>query len=149
MSVNKYAPHAYIIPEDDANRQIANGFVLHQRVIDRWAMVVQPARGWSRVLDAFEREYVPRLRRNDRAHVVMILDFEGNVADRRAAFNDKIPPDIQLRVFVVGPSNTPESLRQAMPGTSLERIGTLLADDCARDQRGAWGHEQLQHNDDE
>ncbi len=26
MSVNKYKPHVLILPEDDADRQIANGF---------------------------------------------------------------------------------------------------------------------------
>ena len=27
MSVNKYKPHVLLIPEDDANRQLANGFL--------------------------------------------------------------------------------------------------------------------------
>jgi hypothetical protein len=26
--VNRYLPHVLVLPEDDANRQIANGFVL-------------------------------------------------------------------------------------------------------------------------
>lgn len=28
MSVNKYKPHVLVLPEDDANRQLANGFLL-------------------------------------------------------------------------------------------------------------------------
>lgn len=28
MSVNRYQPHVLVLPEDDANRQLANGFVL-------------------------------------------------------------------------------------------------------------------------
>lgn len=28
MSTNKFQPHVLIFPEDDANRQIANGFLL-------------------------------------------------------------------------------------------------------------------------
>ena len=30
MSVNKYQPHVLVLPEDDANRQLANGFLLDQ-----------------------------------------------------------------------------------------------------------------------
>jgi hypothetical protein len=30
MSVNKYHPHVLVLPEDDANRQLANGFLLDQ-----------------------------------------------------------------------------------------------------------------------
>jgi len=29
MSINKYEPHLLVLPEDDANRKIANGFILH------------------------------------------------------------------------------------------------------------------------
>jgi hypothetical protein len=28
MSVNKYQPHVLLLPEDDANTELANGFVL-------------------------------------------------------------------------------------------------------------------------
>lgn len=35
MSVNKYKPHVFVIPEDDADRQIADGFVLHPGVAAR------------------------------------------------------------------------------------------------------------------
>jgi hypothetical protein len=29
MSVDKYSPHVLVLPEDDANRQLANGFHLN------------------------------------------------------------------------------------------------------------------------
>ena len=35
MSVNKYRPHVYVLSEDDANRQIANGFLLHPDLLAR------------------------------------------------------------------------------------------------------------------
>jgi hypothetical protein len=35
MSVNKYLPHVLVLPEDDANRQMANGFFLDQSFGDR------------------------------------------------------------------------------------------------------------------
>ena len=44
--MNKYAPHVYIIPEDDRDRQIAEGFVNHHEVDDRRIQVMPPAGGW-------------------------------------------------------------------------------------------------------
>ena len=35
MSVNKYLPHVLVLPEDDANRQLANGFLLDPNLLDR------------------------------------------------------------------------------------------------------------------
>jgi hypothetical protein len=35
MSVNRYRPHVLVIPEDRADEQIANGFVLHDQVKHR------------------------------------------------------------------------------------------------------------------
>ncbi len=37
MSVNKYLPHVYLIPEDDADRQIADGFTQYTRVANKIA----------------------------------------------------------------------------------------------------------------
>jgi hypothetical protein len=36
MAVNRYKPHIYVVPEDDANRQIANGFLLHPSEALHW-----------------------------------------------------------------------------------------------------------------
>jgi hypothetical protein len=41
MSVNKYQPHILVLPEDDANRQLANGFVLDQSVATRNIQVLE------------------------------------------------------------------------------------------------------------
>ncbi len=43
MSVNKYKEHVYVILEDDANRQIADGFVGHRNVDDRRIQVMPVA----------------------------------------------------------------------------------------------------------
>jgi len=45
MSVNKYAPHIVLLPEDDANRQIANGFLLGSNLNSRSVQILRPARG--------------------------------------------------------------------------------------------------------
>ena len=93
--MNKYAPHVYVIPEDDADRQIADGFVLHPRVKDARIQVVPPAGGWSKVLKTFRDEYIPKLRNYPDTHVVMLIDFDDQVEKRKADFEQEIPADVQ------------------------------------------------------
>lgn len=148
MSVNKYKPHLYVIPEDDADRQIADGFVLNARVASRQVQVVEPAGGWSEVLDTFKEEYLPLLEQNEKAHVMMLIDFDEKPDARRAKFEAEIPEAFRARVFVIGPRVTPETLRQSL-GKGYEDIGRSLADDCDRDEVETWGHAQIQHNEQE
>lgn len=42
MSVNKHLPHVFVLPEDDANRQLANGFYLAESLDVRRMQVLQP-----------------------------------------------------------------------------------------------------------
>jgi hypothetical protein len=58
MTVNKNAPHVYVIPEDDADRQLADGFVLHHGVDARRIQVMPPAGGWREVQRTFQDEYI-------------------------------------------------------------------------------------------
>jgi len=145
MSVNKYKPHLYVIPEDDRDRQIADGFVLHARVDARQVQVVGPAGGWVRVLETFKKEYLPLLK-NDKAHVVLLIDFDGSPTERRAKIELEIPQELRSRVFVVGPRGTPESLRKSL-GKDYEDIGKSLANDCDGGTLDVWGHEHLLHNE--
>jgi hypothetical protein len=146
MSVNKYKPHLYVIPEDRRDAQIANGFAQHPRVETHQIQVVPEAGGWSRVLDTFTDEYVPRLQQNAKTHVVMVVDFDGAYADRRADFESKVPEEVRARVFVIGPRDTPEALRKSL-ARAYEEIGRSLADDCDGGLLRTWGHEQLKHNE--
>lgn len=68
MSVNQYKPHLLVRPEDDANRQIANGFILEipEKNIRR-IQVLPVASGWRKVVDQFLEEDVPGLERFDRS----------------------------------------------------------------------------------
>jgi hypothetical protein len=144
--MNKYAPHVYVIPEDDADRQIANGFVLHHKVDARRIMVMPLAGGWGNVLRTFRDEYIKTLRDNPQAHVVMLIDFDGDFQGRRARFEQEIPEDLKARVFVVGPKDTPETLKSAVKKNFAD-IGNCLANDCDAGNTAYWDHEQLQHND--
>jgi hypothetical protein len=82
MSVNKYRPHVRLLPEDDANRQLVLGFLNHEAIADTVVDVRAPAGGWHEVLDVFESEYLPQLRRHQGAHVVMLIDFDGDESRR-------------------------------------------------------------------
>lgn len=146
MSVNKNKPHFFVIPEDDADRQIAVGFVQHYRVVvQRQIQVVEPAGGWARVLDTFKEEYLPLVQKDLRTHVVMIVDFDGDTAGRRSHFEAETPEDIRDRVFVIGPRDTPELLRKSLR-KGYEEIGWSLAEYCDGDLKETWDHELLQHN---
>jgi hypothetical protein len=144
--MNRYVPHVYVIPEDDRDRQIAEGFVLHHEVDARRIQVMPPARGWRNVLNTFQDEYIQPLRNYPQAHVVMLIDFDGQIDARRAQFEQAIPDDVKVRVFVVGSKNDPETLKRA-PTVNFEEIGKSLANDCATGTAEHWDHEQLHHND--
>lgn len=79
MSANKYKEHIYLIPEDDKDRQLAVGFLGCEAVASRVVIPLPPAGGWPKVLSLFEGVYIPILRNNQMAHVVMVIDFDENV----------------------------------------------------------------------
>jgi len=149
MSVNKHRPHLFLIPEDDANRQLAVGFLNHYAVTDRVVDMRNPAGGWSKVLDVFETEYLKLLRGNENGHVVMLIDFDEKVDDRRALFEQRIPHDLRSRVFVLGSKDEPETLKRELKKKPFESIGGELALGCLKDDLGLWGHAHLMHNNSE
>ncbi len=146
--MNKYESHVYVIPEDDRDRQIAEGFRLHHEVDARRIQVMPLAGGWPNVLKTFQDEYIQTLQNYPKAHVVMLIDFDGQIEKRRAKFEQAIPDDLKVRVFVVGSRDEPETLKRALT-IGFEEIGKTLANDCAADSAIHWDHEQLHHNDGE
>jgi hypothetical protein len=144
--MNRYAPHLYVIPEDDCDRQLADGFVLHYQVKSQRIQVMPLAGGWKEVLKTFTTEYIVPLRLYPQGHVVMLVDFDGNYDDRRKVFEDAIPQDLKQRVFVVGSKTTPEDLKKEL-SKNFEQIGESLADECSSGTEATWSHEHLKHND--
>ena len=63
MSVNVYKPHVLVLPEDDANREIANGFLLAPSLKLRNIQVLPCAGGWGKVLACFLDDHVSGLRK--------------------------------------------------------------------------------------
>jgi hypothetical protein len=144
--MNRYVEHVYVVPEDDANRQIAVGFVGYPGVKDVRLQVMPVAGGWQNVLTTFKDEYIRRLRSYPLAHIVMLVDFDGHVDERRALFENEIPDDIRERVFLIGSKYNPETLKRNL-NRRWEDIGESLASDCDVGTVEYWGHDQLQHND--
>lgn len=146
MSVNKFLPHVFVIPEDRADEQIANGFVLHDQVSTTRIQVLPCADGWAGVLEKFKIEYIPYLRNFKEGFVVLLIDFDGRYERRRKAFDEVVPDDLKKRVFVVGAKETPEALRSAL-GKNSEEIGSVLAEECYQGSASLWCHDHLKHNE--
>ena len=145
MSVNVYKPHVLVLPEDDADRQIANGFLLDPSINLRNIQVLTPAGGWEKVLDSFVEHHAAALRKWPARHLVLLIDFDGRIEERTAHFVSQFPADVQDRVYLLGTRSEPEPLRRQC-GDSLENIGKALAAECCRDETDLWAHALLAHN---
>ncbi len=148
MSVNKYLPHVLVLPEDDANSQLANGFHLQVEPARLRRMQVLPvAGGWNQVLDIFLSDHVAEMELNAQRFMVLLIDFDGReqrLQDARA----RIPGHLMERVFILGTLSEPEALKTADLG-AYERIGLAMAQDCREQTETIWGHELLRHNAEE
>jgi hypothetical protein len=133
MSVNRYQPHVLVLPEDDANRQLANGFIQDQDVSTRRIQVLEPAGGWMRVLECFTSDHVRAMETCQLRSMVLLIDFDGK-KDRMNLAKEVIPSHLTERVFVLGVLTEPEDLRKASLG-SYETIGRAMAKDLPRGNR--------------
>jgi hypothetical protein len=145
MSVNKYLQHVFVLPEDDANRQLANGFLLDLSA--RQVQVLPEAGGWIQVRDRFVLDHVEGMRKYDHRFIIMLIDFDDHIT-RLKTMKTVIPRDLIDRVFVLGTLSKPEALRQAGLG-SYEIIGKAMADDCRSGTQAIWAHDLLRHNEGE
>ena len=144
MSVNRYQPHIFVLPEDDANRQLANGFLLPRDLSDRNIQVLEEAGGWNEVLLRFVNDHVTGMERYVQRHMVLLIDFD-NRKERLQIAKQRIPEHLADRVFILGALDEPERLKSAIPGT-YESIGLALARDCRAGTDATWGHPLLRHN---
>jgi len=151
--VNRYRPHVVVLPEDTANLDVANGFVLH---VDRDCaiQVLGPAGGWDKARDDLLSDHVQGLRRLPERRLVLLIDFDDDLS-RRGAIRDACPGGVADRVFVIGTNTEVEELRRDLVGegvlrpNTLEGIGELLAADCRAGTDDTWSHPRLAHNADE
>jgi hypothetical protein len=144
MSINKHRPHILVLPEDDANRQIANGFLLNLNLNSRAIQVLPEARGWENVVDKFTKDYATIMRQYPHRMMALLIDFDDD-EDRLSYVQSQIPEDLIDRVFVMGVLSEPESLRRDIR-KDFEGIGEALAKDCSENTNQLWGHNLLKHN---
>ena len=143
MSVNKYLPHVLVLPEDEANQQLANGFQLDPSLDTRRMQILDEAGGWLEVLNRFRADQLPDMDRFASRFLVLLIDFDGR-EDRLNEVRAAIPDRLKDRVFVLGAWSEPEELRQNLG--SYESIGLALARDCRDNTEETWAHDLLRHN---
>jgi hypothetical protein len=144
MSVNNYRPHILVLPEDSANSEIANGFLLNPNLNERLIQVLPFARGWMTVLDKFIDDHVSKMRLYPERMIVLLIDFDED-EDRLAYIETKIPSDLKNRVFVLGSFSEPEKLKSEIK-KGFEEIGEVLSTDCSDNTDQLWSHDLLKHN---
>ncbi len=142
--MNKERPHVFVLPEDDANRQLANGFQLDYSLDTRRMQVLREAGGWQEVLKCFKVEHVPEMDRNSNRFMVLVIDFDRK-ENRLDNVKAEVPERLKERVFVLGAWSEPEELRQEL-GFSYESIGLAMAKDCREGVDVTWAHDLLRHN---
>ncbi|MDG4594634.1 MAG: hypothetical protein P9F75_02900 [Candidatus Contendobacter sp.] len=140
---NRYLAHLQILPEDDAYREIVNGFLKHDRLIERKIQVLPPAGGWMKVLEKIKD---CQLQRFGERRLLLLIDFDDvDVTNRKQILKSKIPEEIKNRVYFMGIRSEPEKLRSSC-NKKFESIGNTLAAECAEDEQRLWKHELLAHN---
>ncbi len=145
MSVNKKREHVFVLPEDRANEQLANGFWQGVDVTkQRQLYVLGVAGGWRNVLNLFKTDHVVEMDRNSHRFMVLIIDFDDR-ENRLEVAKETIPEHLADRVFILGTRSRPEALKSARLG-SYETIGLALAKDCREGTDTTWNHELLRHN---
>jgi hypothetical protein len=144
MSGNRSLAHVKVLPEDDANRQLAIGFRQYPFLSARNIQVLRVARGWLNVLKLFESVHVIEMARHPDRLMVLLIDFDDD-PDRFDQAKAKIPAHLIERVFILGVLTEPEKLKASLR-KSYEAIGQAMAKDCHEGTDAVWGHDLLRHN---
>ena len=146
--MNREVPHLLVLPEDHANAQLVNGFILHPIVDHRRIKVMKEAGGWREVIHQFETIFIRDLQMYPDAFLVLLFDLDEKENRLEETFK-KIPSELKDRVFVLGAWNEPEDLKKEFRISSFEKIGEALAGDCQGEMASRWDHKVLKHNSDE
>ncbi|WP_017662681.1 hypothetical protein [Baaleninema simplex] len=156
MSPNKFSPHLLILPEDEATKDIANGFHNSLNVNTRSLQILPFAKGTKDVFEKFEHDHISKMRQFRQRRILLLIDFDdeffvndpdrSNIQRRLDYIDSRIPSDLKERTFVLGVRDEPETLRSTVK-MSFETIGNELARDCPHSQSELWNHEMLRHND--
>jgi hypothetical protein len=140
VTVNRYQSHLLVLPEDDANREIVNGFLLDPSLKIRDVQVLDEAGGWRQVLESFKSDHIFWMERFPERKMVLLIDFDGN-EDRLNRAKTEIPEHLADRVRVL---TKPEDLKAELG--SYETIGLEMSKDCREETDTVWDHRLLRHN---
>ncbi len=151
MGINKELPHLLILPEDDAYRDLANGFVNYDAVADNRIHIAKPAGGWLKLLDVFSQEYESSVRDNRSRHVLLLLDLDGRCGRYSEKVLPKIPEEIRDRVFILSCNDEAENFKKELGGGKFEDFGEKLSKSCRENAytKSDWLCPQLCHNKNE
>lgn len=141
--VNKHRPHLLVLPEDDANRQVANGFLQSPELNLCAVQVLKPAGGWRLACEQLRRDHLAQLGIYRTRYIVLLIDTDGR-DDRLAEIVGEVPEPYRSRVFAVGANPEPEALRGASGG--YEALGRALGQDCRTGTFETWDQPGLVHN---
>lgn len=141
---NRYRDLVVVLPEDDANRQLANGF-LNDPCLDHDRIQVLPvAGGWREAVALFLSEQAAPLRRYALRRTVLLIDFDGR-PERLREVQRQVPRDLRDGVFILGAFTEPEDPKRKT-GKRLESLGGEMARGCCEGGGEIWQHELLKHN---
>ncbi len=96
--MNKYHPHVLVLLEDDAYRQIANGFRLQIEKFGNLSQIMSLAKGWAKVRDKFSEQYEADMLKYSNRYMIMLVDADGRY-DRRERIQTKISAVLIDRVL--------------------------------------------------
>ena len=140
--INRFRPHVLVLPEDDANRQLANGFLLHSEIASQ-IQILEVAGGWMKVLICFQAVHINEMAKYPHRRMILLIDFDGD-QERLTCAQSYIPENLRDRVFIIGVWTEPEALKAALG--SYETIGLSIAKDCHAGIGASWDHALLRHN---
>ena len=147
--MNRERPHVLVLPEDQADSDIAKSF---NQEIDSTRMrqmrVLPFSGGREIVLEDFKSVHSLEMDRYPKRFMILLIDFDYKAdykEDRLQKAQSVVPNHLIDRVFILGAKKDPEALNRAALG-SFEEIGSKLARNCREDTYDAWGHDMLKHN---
>ncbi len=149
--MNRHKPHLLILPEDEHDHRLANGFAGHMKIDRGQIQILNFANGWRKAqtqITSPDSSEIKHLHSFPAAHLLVVLDFDEE-ADRLVQIQNNIPAMLQNRVYIIGIWDEPKTLRQQLKlKYSFEEIGAALLEECLLPGNGAitWEHSSLQHN---
>lgn len=143
---NKFRDHLVIVPEDQKNNDLINGFVNATSIASHAFQIQRIARGWINAVDSLQDMKLVSL---PLRRVLLVIDFDEKPESRNDQVHEKLSKFLTQneyeRVYLLGTRSEPEDFRSTLK-MSPEQVGAQLYLDCKTPQPGLWGHALFAHN---